>query len=448
MSRLPAHGIRLEIDASEPTLPTSIRSEAIATFVVLFAALAGLLAWSATAPIASGAVAKGRVMPDSGRKTITHLEGGIVRRILVHDGDFVKSGQTLIMLDKSQMQLTRSLFRDRWDQDRAFIARLEAERDGRDEIAFPSDLVERAAAEPSVADLLTAQRHQFTVRRANEQGKADILRQKAEELRAHIGGVEAQNDSRSKQLELLQEELKDVSGLHAKGLIPKPRLLELQRSKEDIRSSIAAAESQIASDRISIGESEMQILSDRKEFDQEVGEQLRQVTADRQDAQDRMAAIDDQLRRLTVQSPIDGQVMGLTVHTVGGAISPKERLMYVAPGGDRLVIDAEIPPTEIEHMRAGLPAEVRLPALRQRTTPTLMGSVASVSTDVAEDADQRQDFYNARIEIPVAELDKLGGQKLVAGMPVEVLIKTGERTALNYLVAPIKDAIFRSFRQD
>ncbi len=448
MARSSVPAMRLEIDASEATLPTSIRGPALIVFASLIVMLSGSFVWSTTASIASGAVARGRVTVDTGRKTISVLDGGIVKEIPVRDGDFVKAGQTLLQLDPSQLQLTRNLYRNHWDQDRALIARLETERDGENVVTFPSDLVEQATGEPVIDALLRAQRHQFDARRETAQGRANILRQKADELRAQIGGIEAQNAARERERYIIEDELGDMSRLLAKGLVPKPRVLELRRTMEQINSAVAAAESQIAAYHISIGEAEMQILNDRKALEQEVVEQLRLATTESRDAQDRIAAIDDQLRHLTVASPIDGQVIGLTLHTIGGVVASKERLMYVVPHGEQLVIETQISPGDIDHVQVGQRAVVRLPALRARTTPTVNGSVLTVSSDVTDDADQHQQYYSARITIPPDEIEKLGEQKLVAGMPAEVLIETGKRTVMDYALGPIKDAIFRSFREN
>jgi epimerase transport system membrane fusion protein len=415
-------------------------------FVIGFGVF-GVGLWSGTARLSEGAVAEGLIAVESTRKTIQHLEGGIVDEIHVTDGDYVKAGQVLVRLDAKRSRLMFANYEDKYNQDLALMARLMAERDDRDKVTFDPSLEQQAQLDPGTALLLEAQRQQFQARRTSEQGKVELYGQKIEELKREIEGLQAQVKSKDIQLNLLADELQGSQSLYKKGLEQKTRVLALQRSSQDLIGARAQNLAQVAADQVAIGETEMEILQSGRTFHEDVVEKLRVLSSDLADVRDRMATIQESMDRLVVRAPLDGQVVGLSVHTVGGVVSPGEKLMDLIPAADKLVVEARIPPQEIRSVRVGLPAEVRLTALRQRTAPTLVGTVTAVSTDVLTDQASHLGYYSARIEIPVDQLATLGKQKLVAGMPAEILVKNGERTVLEYIFAPITDALFRSFRQ-
>ncbi len=443
LTQPPAGADEREVAAFASTLPTCLL---IVLVVVL--GIGGLGVWSFTAVIAKGAVAEGSIVVESTRKTIQHLEGGIVEAILVKDGDYVKAGQALLKLSDSRSILTYAFMQDKLDQDIAMTSRLIAERDGRDTIEFDRGLLERAKTNAADAEFIEAQKQQLEARRKSEQGKADLLNQKVEELKQQIVGLEAQVSSKTIQLTLLNDELTGMMSLLSKGLEAKTKVLALQRSVQDVIGGKAQNMAEIAGTKVSIGEAQMQMLQNQRAFHEEVVEKLREVSADRLEVSDHMASLKETMLRLTVISPIDGQVVGSIVHTIGGVVGPGEKLMDIVPGEDRLVVDAHIPPNEINNVQIGLPVEVRLTALRQRTAPTLNGKISTVSTDILTDPATHQPYYSGRVQIDAKELGRLGSEKLVAGMPAEILIKNGERTVMGYLFAPIADAVFRSFRQD
>ena len=440
--------LRLELEHSRLTPLTSTLSTTLAIVSVILVGVGGLGVWAGTAKIARGGVAEGSIVVESTRKTIQHLEGGIVSKIPVKDGDYVQQGQELVRLSDARAILTYAIMQDKFDQDIALAARLRAEREDRETIGFDQDLLDRAKMNPATADIIEAQKQQFEARRKSEQGKTALLQEKIEQLKQQSIGLEAQVASKLVQFDLIGDELKGAQGLYAKGLEPKTKVLALQRASQDLIGSRAETQAQIAADKIAIEETEMQMLQNQRMFHEDVVEKLREVNADQMEVSDRMASLKESMDRLVVRSPIDGQVVGSAVHTVGGVIAPGEKLMDIVPNADQLVVEARIPPSEVHNLSVGLPVEVRLTALRQRTTPTLNGVLTTLSTDVLADQGARQPYYSARVEIPPAELSRLGQEKLIAGMPAEVLVKNGERTVLNYLFAPITDSIFRSFRQD
>lgn len=439
---------RIELEDSEQVPSTSTRGPIFAIALTIALGVGATFAWSMTARISSGAVAEGHIVVENSRRTIQHLEGGIVGEILVKDGDRVKAGQVVIRLDDARARLSYDLLRDKLDQNRAFTAHLRAERDRLAAPAFPKDLVERAATEPATANILDQQVRQFEARRASQAGEVAILKNKIGQYKQQIAGQEAQVKSKAAQLHLIDDELDGVKSLYAEGLSLKTRVLALEREAADLNGSQAEIQSQIATTEVAISETEMQILQTDRSAQEDVIEKLRQADADRFDIEDRLAVQTEMMKRLEVRSPIDGQVVGLEVHTLGGVISPGQKLMDIVPLTERLLVEVAIPPSEISHIKSGMQAEVRLAALRQRTTPTLQGTVTTVSSDVLPDPNTRQPYYVARVEIPQSQLFQLGEQRLVAGMPAEVLVKNGERTVLRYVMAPLSDAIFQSFRQD
>jgi membrane fusion protein, epimerase transport system len=440
--------LRVEPMPNELARFTSTSSTSMVILAIITVVIGGLGIWSSTVKIASGAVAEGSIVVESRRKTIQHLEGGIVSEVLVHDGDFVKADQILLRLSDARSKLTYATLQDKDDQDRAMASRLVAERDDLDDVKFDQDILDRSKADTATAAIITQQLQQFSARRKAEQGKDELLNRKIDELKQQIAGLKAQVASKDTEIKLFADELNGAEYLFAKGLEPKTRVLALERASQDVIGTRAENLAQIDATEVAIGGAEMEILQNQRSFHEDVLEKLREVTADELDTRDRMASLKETMDRLVVRSPIDGQVVGSIVHTVGGVVNPGEKLMEIVPDADPLVVDAHIPPNEIDHVAAGQDAEVRLTALRQRTAPTLNGTVSTVSTDVLFDSETHAPYYSARVEIPSQELRRLGGEKLIAGMPAEVLLKNGDRTVIGYIFAPITDAIFRSFRRN
>ena len=403
-------------------------------------------AWAVFAPLDSAAIASGTLAVENNRKVVQHLEGGIVKEILVRDGDAVKAGQPLIRLVGIQPRAQLQLIRGQRNALLARAARLRAERDGNAGLSFPEELTAQGD-DPRVQESMLGQLNIFEARRDAIEGQRQILGQRVAQFREEIFGVQAQIRSADEQLVLIEDELTGLQTLFAKGLTPKSRLLALQRRKAEIQGERGQNLSAIARAKQNITEAEIRIFELRTEQVSEVVSELREVETELLDLQERLGAAEDVQRRTDVISPADGVVVDMQITNVGAVIQPGERLLDVVPGNEKLVIDARVTPTDIDVVHPGLPAQVRLVAFNQRITPTVEGTVASVSADRLIDEATGESYFTARIEISNPDDPTLDGLVLLPGMPAEVLIRTGERTLLQYLVSPVQQSFTRSLTE-
>ena len=432
---------------SRPALRRSLRGPVLigATVVLLF--FGGVGGWAAVAPLASAAIAPGVISPDGNRRTVQHLEGGIIREILVRDGDRVTAGDPLMVLSDAQPQASHQLLMSQYRMLSATWARLHAEQLGLLAVTFP-DWLEADRDNPDVGALLDTQARQFETRRQTLGGRADILRRRIAQLLEEIAGLEAEITSQSTQLALIDEEIDGVAGLVAQGLERRPRLLSLQRSKAEIEGALAQNRAAIARAEQAIGETELQILTVRVERADEVAAELNQVQTELLTLEERLVASDDVLRRLEVTAPISGTVMGLRFHSADGVVGPGEAIADIVPFDEDLLVDARVSPLDIDVVRPGLIAQVYLSAYPQRNLPRIEGTVRQVSADSFEDETTGQSYYLARVEVDRQRLAALDQDiDLLPGMPAEVMIYTGERTVLDYFTDPVIQTVRRSMRE-
>lgn len=403
-------------------------------------------AWAVFAPLDSAAIASGTLAVENNRKVVQHLEGGIVKDILVRDGDEVKAGQTLIRLVGIQPRAQLQLIRGQRNALLARASRLRAERDGNTGLSFPEELTAQSD-DPRVQESMLGQLNIFEARRDAIGGQRRILGQRVAQFREEIIGLQAQIRSADEQLVLIEDELVGLQTLFDKGLTPKSRLLALQRRRAEIQGERGQNLAAIARAKQNIAEAEIRIFELRTEQVSEVVGELREVETELLDLQERLGAAEDVQRRTDVISPADGVVVDMQVNNVGAVIQPGERLLDVVPGNEKLVIDARVTPTDIDVVYPGLPAQVRLVAFNQRITPTVEGTVASVSADRLIDEATGESYFTARIVISNPDDPSLEGLVLLPGMPAEVLIRTGERTLLQYLVSPVQQSFTRSLTE-
>ncbi len=401
--------------------------------------------WSAMAPLESAAVASGTVVSDSHRKTVQHLEGGIIGAILVRDGDAVKAGQTLIRLDDTKARTTlAALTGQLWDA-KAREARLLAERDELTAISFPADLL-AAKDDPTVAAALNGQQKIFDTRRSLQESKIAAIHERINQVNQEIAGHQAEVTAFQERTKLLQEEIAGVQQLVSKGLERKPHLLQLQRDLAEMDGKRADTLAQIAKAKQIIAESEIDILSLKNDRQKDVADELRETQKKRHELEEQVQAATDVLARTDVKAPEDGIVTDLRVHTTGGVVQAGEALMDLVPQSDRLVVEAQVRPEDIDRVHDGLPAQVRLLPYKQRRTPPLDAKVIYVSADRLVDKHTNQPYYAAKLRVDEQELAKLGDEvKMVPGMPSEVMIKTGETTVALYALSPILDSFHRAF---
>jgi HlyD family secretion protein len=401
--------------------------------------------WGCLVPLDGGAVAPGVVNPDSGKKTIQHLEGGIVAELPVREGERVKAGQPLVVLESTQARAAHETLVQQQLSLLARKARLEAERAGLSRIAWPAEL---RAAQANIKPVLDAQQEVFDTRRQTHASRREILAQRIEQLLHQIRGYEAQVLSASKQIGFVAEELSAKEYLVRRGLIPKPEALRLRRTDAEISGKMGEYEAEIARGRQQIGEARLQILAvDAERADQIAGD-FEKVRGELADVNEKLLASADVVRRTVVAAPVDGTVVDIKFKTLGGVVQRGEPILSIVPEGDELIVEARLTPVDVKAVHAGLEARLNLSAWSSRLVPKIPGIVRTVSADRLIDEATRQPYYLARVAVDRPTLQRLApGVDLIPGMPVEVLVVTERRTMLDYLLRPFDDALWRSFRE-
>lgn len=426
-------------------IPTDEMPVVRSGLALIAVAFGGILLWSTLAPIAKGVVAPGTIVVDSNRKTIANLEGGIVAEILVRDGDHVKAGDVLLRLDEVTSQAQRDVLYGQFLTAKAMEARFVAERDGAKTINFPAELQGPGDNGRNIA-IRASEEDVFKTRRDALSGQLSIYEQRIKQLDEQMKGLEAQVTANTQQIDLIDNELEGLQQLFEKGYASKTRLLQLQRERAELDGNRGNYMSEISKSKQAVGEARLQIIQIRKNFEEDVAKGLQEAKARIFDLQDRLTSANDQLSRREVKAPSDGFIVGSRVHTVGGVVRAGDPLVELVPDKDELIIEAQVSPIDIDVVQVGMQSEIRFSALSQRHVPTLMGTVLGVSADAA--VDQRgARFYVARVRVDEKELVKLDGQKLVPGMPAEVLMKAGEHSIIAYLMMPLADGFFRAFKE-
>ncbi|AMW35771.1 HlyD family type I secretion periplasmic adaptor subunit [Haematospirillum jordaniae] len=400
--------------------------------------------WSAVAPLASAVVAPGTVVVESNRKAIQHLEGGIVSEILVRDGDVVQGGDVLLRLEQTQAKANADMLMNQYYNHRAVEARLQAELEGYEQIEFPADLLSVAWKQSAIQGILDGQVRQFDERRRSLDNQVSILQARIEQYHQEIEGLKVQKKSGDRQVAIYKDELVGLRELYEKGWYPRTRILSMEREVARLQGDIGAQVASVARAEKGIGEAELQIIQTRQRFKEEAVSQLRDIQQQLADLRERGTVATNILERTEIKASQDGVVQNLKVHTVAGVVRPGETLMEIVPEKDRLVIDAEVSPVDIDSVHAGQEAEVRFSSFQSRSIPTITGTVLTVSADRLIDERMGIPYYTVRVEVPETELVKLGDNRLQAGMPAEVLIQTGERTVLDYFIRPLRDSMTRA----
>jgi HlyD family secretion protein len=432
--------------AAAPTRPTAMRAPIRIGILVIAVFFLGFGAWASLAPLASAVVAHGAVVVDTKHKSIQHLEAGIVREILVQDGDRVAAGQVLVRLDDTQARTNLQLVTGRYNAALAQAARLKAEALGRKEIEFPAELLAQRE-QSDVAQLMEAETTIFEARLGELENQTKILNQRDAQILEEVKGVEGQIAAQSRQIALIGSEIADVSELLSKGLAQRPRLLQLQRNSAELEGQRSQNVAAIAKARQNLGDTQLQIAELTVTRVNDAVAALGDTQKDLFDLGQQIQAARDVLDRMVIRSPEDGTIVNLAVHTVGGVINQGTPLMEVVPSLDRLVVEARVEVTDIDKVRSDLPAQIRLLAYSQRTTPSVDGRVVLVSADRIDDEKSKATYYTARVDVDQEKLAALPGIHLYPGMPVDVMIETGKRTVLEYLLAPIENSFAHALRE-
>jgi HlyD family type I secretion membrane fusion protein len=408
--------------------------------VILF--VAGSFVWAANASLDGAAIAKGVVRVESNRKDIQHLEGGIVKEILVKDGDKVEVGQVLAYLDDTKAQATLDLLSRQYYSAMALRARLQAEQANTSKIDFPQELHARSH-EPKFLKILYAQRDALKSRQDYVRNQENVLKQRLERVRRESKGHAGQVLAKTGQLNLLEEEIAPLEKLFEDGLVVKSKILGLKRRAADMQGEIAEYKAKIETGNRSIAEIQNQLALPSGRRANEVAKELQREQSRIGDLQERIRAARDVVDRTLVVAPQNGTIVDLKVHTVGGVIQPGEVLMSLVPSGDKLVIDAKINPRDRDVIYRGMKARVRLTAFSPRHVKPMQGIVTAISADQLIDPATGVAYFKARI-VPSVEIAGPAHKvmaKLMPGMQAEVFLQTGERTVLDYLLEPV----WRSF---
>lgn len=416
-------------------------------YIVLFLTFGVFGTWAALAPLDSAALAPGVVTVKTYRKTIDHLEGGIIRELLVRDGDRVQAGDPLIVLGDTQIRAELETIRSQLMAYEAMEARLLAEREDLGQIDFET------AAVTDMSDLraVAAQQNElaiFNARRVARLGETEVLEKRIVQLEEQIRGLQSVIASKRSLVSSFDEEIGDLSELLAEGFVDKQRLREQQRSLFRLKAEIADHESSIAQAKLEIGETELQILQLNKDFNKEVVNELAEVQTRIYELREKLTAARDRMSRTVIRAPESGMVLGMQVHTIGGVIRPATPVLDIVPGSQELVIEAQISPIDIDRVAPGKLADIRFSAFKNATTPVIEGRLTRVSADRLVNEDTGQPYYLGRVELTEQGRRDLGDLLLVPGMPAEVLINTGERTLLEYLIQPATNAFARSLIED
>lgn len=431
-----------------PQVEKSRRRLILAGVLVIAIGFGGIGLWSVLAPLTSAALAPGVVKVAGERKTVQHLEGGIVKEILVGEGQDVTAGQVLIRLDDVTPHARHSLMQNQYDALLAEVARLEAERDRLPRIQFPQSLLDRQG-DPRVAELMKGEEFLFASRRDALQGQISVLSQRKQQYQEKIAGKMAQIDAVKIKRDYITEEIKGADELMKVGMYLKPRYFALKRNEAELDGEIGRLRSEIAESREVISETDLRILDIRRQAQKELSDRLQELRAKLNDSGERLSVAADALSRTEIRAPHAGTVLGLQVHTIGGVIKAGDPVMDIVPKGDKLIVEANIRTDDIDVVHKGLPAEIRFTALNWRTTPILYGKVSRVSADRFVDQKTGSAFYVAQIEVDPRSISKSAPElNLYPGMPAEVFIVTGKRTAMDYLLKPVSDQIKRGMLEE
>jgi HlyD family type I secretion membrane fusion protein len=424
----------------------SIKHVALVGWLIIAVFFGGIGAWAATAPLNGAVVANAVVKVDGNRKSIQHLDGGIVKELHVKEGDKVDVGEVLVVLDETQARAEYDVLSQEYVVLRATEARLLAELDHAAELAMPADLIARTG-DSYLKSVWNGQISQFDSRRAALEGQRSVIREKINQLGSQIVGAQAQVKAFTDQITSIHDEAKNIAPLVERGLIARPRILQLERTAYGLEGQIADANANIAKARQAIAEQQQQIA-------QLDNDRMADVTKDLRDTQAKMLEVIPKamnakavLGRMEIRAPYAGRVVALNVFSVGGVIQRGDKILDIVPDQDALTIEAQVAVEDISDVHPNMRAEVHLTAYKQRIVPIIHGDVIQVSADRLTDPKTNNPYYVAFVKIDQAELAEMPNIQLYPGMPATVMIPTIQRTALDFLVGPLVMSFNHSFRQ-
>lgn len=439
-------GELIEFDQNTSNVQVETDERKVVRFgmITLVLGLGGFLLWAALAPLDEGVPGSGIVSVDTKRKTIQHLRGGLVESIAVREGDRVKAGDVLLRLNDTDLKAQLDIVRGQYSVVKAMESRLLAERDGRSAVTFPPALLEAAKTDRRAAEAISAQGQLFAARKSALVSELGTMDEAIIGLQQQIIGLQSIESGKKTQIDLINKELNSFRGLVEEGFVPRNKLYELERVLADLSGTRGGDLAQVARAQASINETKLRKLQRIQDFRKEVETQMSEVQKEVGSQSDRLIALTEEFERAVIKAPTDGAVVGLEAHTVGGVIRPGDRIMDIVPEGDVLVVEAQLPVNLIDKVEIGQLANLHLQIiLAGGAQPSIEGRVSQVSADRLTDPRTGMPYYSARIQITEKGEAELRRNKIKAqpGMQVDVVIITGERTVLQYLLKPLMSRV-------
>ncbi|MDU8499569.1 HlyD family type I secretion periplasmic adaptor subunit [Pseudomonas syringae] len=433
------------LDAHSDDMPTSDRGiRRIGALIVLVTF--GLFGtWAAFAPLDNAVYGTGLVTVQTYRKTVQHLEGGIVKELLARDGDTVRKGDPLIVLDDSQLRSQYESTRNQLVSTQAREARLRAERD---ELTAIPPLAVSGTDSQRAKEAIEGEEQVFRTRKNSRLTEISVQRERIGQLKQQIIGLRDMIRTKVSLEKSYSSEITELKDLLSQGFVDKQRLLEQERKLDMLKSEVADHESTITKTQLQISETELQIIQLNKNFSSDVAKELSDVQAKVFDLQETASALQDRLSRVVIRAPEDGMVLDMKVHTVGGVVSAGTPLLDIVPESAELVVEAHVSTNDIDRVAVGRLTDVRFSAFNSSTTPVIQAIVTRVSADRLTDPTTGDPYYLVRVKLTDEGLKRLEGRKLQPGMPAEVLINAGERTMLEYLMKPARNMFVKSMIEE
>lgn len=425
--------------------PHRARGTILAGAVVVGVTFFGFGAWASYAPLASAVTASASIMSEGRTQTVQHFEGGIVSQINVREGQSVTQGDVLFTLDPVQATSRADRFRNQLYAREVQAARLRAERDDSAEIDYPERILARAS--PEVRAMMDGEQRLFTERRQSFEGQIELLETKITQLSLEVGGLNVQERSKQEQIRLITDELDSLRPLLEKGLVARSRLLSLEREAARLDGEVGDIEARRARANEAATEARLEMAQLKQQFREQVVSDLRQIETEISDLDEQLTAAEDVLQRLDIYSPATGIAQGVEITTLGAVIQPGQPLLQIAPAETELVVAARVAPIDVHDVHVGQRAEVRFVALDIRQMPSIFGEIRSVSGDRLVDQATNTEYFLVQITVSPDEMAKLGTQRVHPGMPADVVVPTGSRTFMDYLLRPLSDAITRGLNE-
>ena len=437
---------RPNFPSGTPGTTTNTKRAMLMGFGLIVVCVGGFGIWSTTVPIAGAVVANGQVVVASKRKQIQHPTGGVIRALKVEDGMLVKAGDVLLELEDADAADRFTRTRDSLFLALSSEARLQAEAADRDTAEIPQELIQAGGRYPAVKAIVEGQKQLFAVRRLEMRGQLSIIEEQQEQLKNELKGLHADRSAASEQIAMTTSELRTVEELYAKGYTTRTRVFSLRRDIAQLSGSSGRTTAMIARTRSAIIENDLKLMQARNQMQSVIQNELRDVQAKIPNLREQFRAAQIAYDRMTIRAPSAGTVFASKL-TVGSVVRPGETVLEIVPKDDRLMVEVQLRPNDVDSVKIGLDTEIRFTGLSQRTVLPITGRVTMVSADALQDPRTNAPYFVAHVDVPDSEVHKLKHVQLSPGMPAAVMIKTGDRTALAYLTQPLTESINRAWRE-